>query len=135
MNQKELTDRLGKKERIKKINKLFSKLDVGVSVDEYEQLNEGFKACKAEKEKLEDVINFHNALCEQKGAIDWAINIDKLNEEYIMVSGPATEHEQLESANHLISNLKEELKHSELKFEAEYKRRIFIEQILKKIID
>ncbi len=52
-----------------------------------------------------------------------------------MVTGPATEHEQLEAANHLISKLKEELKHSELKFEAEYKRRTFIGQILRKIID
>ena len=38
MNQQELTDRLGKKERIKKINKLFSKLDAGASVDDYEIL-------------------------------------------------------------------------------------------------
>ena len=59
-----------------------------------------------------------------------------------MVSGPATDSEklevvklQLESAKELADKLKKELDFEKLKLESEYERRVFVEKILKKIID
>ena len=59
-----------------------------------------------------------------------------------MVSGPETDSEklevvklQLESAKELADKLKKELDFEKLKLESEYERRVFVEKILRKIID